>query len=413
MTIETEVCIIGAGPGGCATAIQLAKLGIKNVLVDKAIFPRDKICGDALSGKVMNLFNKIDPAIATAFEKEKTQIGSWGVKFVAPNGKALRVPFRQNFNKEQSPPGFIAKRFDFDNFLVEQTQRFPEIQLLQDTDITEHIKTPEGWIVKNKDASTEIHAKLLIVCNGAHSNFAKEIGGIKMEPEHYCAGIRGYYTGVTDLDPDNFIELHFIKDFLPGYFWIFPLANGLANVGVGVASDTVSRKKMNLKKEMLDIIEQHPEFKERFKNAQLVDTIKGYGLPLGSKRRKISGDGFILVGDAASLIDPFTGEGICNAVVSGMLAAKYAAQCIAEQKFDGTFMQGYDDLIYKKMWSELNLSRRMQQLLDYPFLFNMVVNKANRSKLLRETISCMFENIDLRNRLKSPAFYFKLLFTNS
>jgi hypothetical protein len=76
-------------------------------------------------------------------------------------------------------------------------------------------------------------------------------------------------------------------------------------------------------------------------------------------------------------------------------------------------MKGYDDLIYKKMWSELSLSRRMQQLLDYPFLFNMVVNKANRSKLLRETISCMFESIDLRNRLKSPVFYLKILFTNS
>jgi geranylgeranyl reductase family protein len=413
MTIETEVCIIGAGPGGCATAIQLAKLGIKSILVDKAVFPRDKICGDALSGKVMSVFNKIDPTIAEEFSKQTAQIGSWGVKFVAPNGKALRVPFKLNFDKEQAPPGFIAKRIDFDNFLVEQTKRFPEIQLLQNTDISEHTKTANGWIVKDKTGTTEIHATLLIVCNGAHSNFAKEIGGIKMEPEHYCAGIRAYYSGVTDLDTDNFIELHFIKDFLPGYFWIFPLANGLANVGVGVASDTVSNKKMNLKNEMLAIIETHPEFKERFKNAQLVDPVKGYGLPLGSKKRKISGDNFMLVGDAASLIDPFTGEGIGNAVISGMIAAKYAGECIKANKFDAAFTQGYDELVYKRMWSELSLSRRMQKLLGYPFLFNMVVNKANRSKLLSETISSMFDNIDLRNRLKSPLFYLKLLFTDS
>jgi geranylgeranyl reductase family protein len=413
MVIETQVCIIGAGPGGCATAIQLAKLGIRNVLVDKAIFPRDKICGDALSGKVMSVFNKIDPSIAEAFSKQGAQIGSWGVKFIAPNGKALRVPFKLNFDKQQAPPGFIAKRFDFDNFLVEQTKRFPEIQLLQNTDITEHIRTSNGWIIKDKDNKTEIHTTLLIVCNGAHSTFAKEIGNIKMEPDHYCAGIRAYYTGISNLDTDNFIELHFIKDFLPGYFWIFPMANGLSNVGVGVASNVVSDKKMNLKKEMLDIIQQHPEFKERFKNAQLVDSIKGYGLPLGSKKRKLSGDNYMLVGDAASLIDPFTGEGIGNAVASGMIAAKYAAQCIEIQKFDGAFMQGYDQLIYKRMWSELNLSRKMQKLLRYPFLFNMVVNKANRSKLLAETISIMFDNLDLRNRLKNPAFYFKLLFTNS
>ncbi|HTB52771.1 MAG TPA: geranylgeranyl reductase family protein [Ferruginibacter sp.] len=412
MLIETDVCVMGAGPGGCATAIQLAKLGIKNVLVDKAIFPRDKICGDALSGKVMGVFNKIDPTIAEEFSKQDTQIGSWGVKFVAPNGQALRVPFRQNFDKEQSPPGFIAKRFDFDNFLINQTKRFPEIQLLQNTDIIEHTKTTNGWVLKDKN-DIIIHAKILIASNGAHSHFAKEFGGIEMEPAHYCAGIRGYYTGVTHLDPDNFIELHFVKDFLPGYFWIFPLANGLANVGVGVASDTISNKKIHLKKRMLEIIQEHPEFKERFKDAQLVDTIKGYGLPLGSKKRIISGDNFMLVGDAASLIDPFTGEGIGNAVISGMLAAKYADQCLTAQKFDAAFMQGYDALVYKRLWSELSLSRQMQKLINYPFLFNMVVNKANKSKLLRETISSMFENIDLRNRLQNPIFYFKLLFTNS
>ncbi|MBI3883515.1 MAG: NAD(P)/FAD-dependent oxidoreductase [Sphingobacteriales bacterium] len=412
MVIKTQVCIIGAGPGGCATAMQLARLGIKSVLVDKAIFPRDKICGDALSGKVMDILNKIDPAISDAFEKENSQIGSWGVKFVAPNGKALRVPFRLNFNKEQNPPGYICKRIDFDNFLVEQTNRFPEIQLLQNVDISEHIKTANSWILKDKTGETEIHTTILIACNGAHSHFAKEFGSIEMEPAHYSAGIRAYYKGVTNLDPDNFIELHFIKDFLPGYFWIFPLANGLSNVGVGVASDTVSSKKMNLKKEMLEIIQNHPEFKERFKNAELVDPIKGYGLPLGSKKRKISGSHFMLVGDAASLIDPFTGEGIGNAVISGMLAAKHAKECIDNEQFDENQMAKYDALVYKRLWSELHLSRKMQQLINYPFLFNMVVNKANRSQLLRETISSMFENIDIRNRLQSPSFYFKLLFTN-
>jgi len=160
-------------------------------------------------------------------------------------------------------------------------------------------------------------------------------------------------------------------------------------------------------------IQEHPEFKERFKNAKMVDPIKGYGLPLGSKKRKISGDNFMLVGDAASLIDPFSGEGIGNAVISGMVAAKHAGTCLAEQKFDAAFMLAYDALVYKKLWSELNLSRKMQKLVNYPFLFNIVVNKANRSKLLSETISSMFDNIDLRKRLQSPSFYFKLLFTNS
>ena len=409
--LETRICIVGAGPGGCAAAMELAKLGIKCLLVDKAIFPRDKICGDALSGKVMNIFNKIDPIIVENFSKQDTQIGSWGVKFVAPNGEALRVPFRLNFDKNKLSPGFICKRLDFDNFLIEQLKRYPQIQLLQDTDICEYIKTETGWILKDKNSSVTIHTQLLIASNGAYSQFAKQFGGIQMEPNHYCAGIRGYYKGVNNLDADNFIELHFIKDFLPGYFWIFPLANGLANVGVGIASNTISKKRINLKKRMLEIILTHPEFKERFKDAQLVGSIKGYGLPLGSKKRSISGNHFMLVGDAASLIDPFTGEGIGNAVISGMHAAKHASNCLSKQQFDAEFMQQYDEMVYKRLWNELNLSRRMQQLVNYPVLFNMVINKARRSKLLRETISGMFENIDLRSRLKSPSFYFKLLFT--
>src|SRR6202034_597181 len=100
---------------------------------------------------VMNIFNKIDPVIVEEFSKQATQIGSWGVKFVAPNGKALRVPFKQNFDKQQTAPGFICKRLDFDNFLVEQTKRYPEIQLLQNTDISEYIKTTNGWRIKDKN----------------------------------------------------------------------------------------------------------------------------------------------------------------------------------------------------------------------------------------------------------------------
>ena len=117
----------------------------------------------------------------------------------------------------------------------------------------------------------------------------------------------------------------------------------------------------------------------------------------------------MLTGDAASLIDPFTGEGIGNALVSGMFAAETSLQCLEQKEFSSDFINQYDKAVYERLWSELNLSRRMQQMVNYPWLFNLVVNKANSNKMLRETISCMFEDLDLRARLKQPSFYLKLM----
>lgn len=198
-----------------------------------------------------------------------------------------------------------------------------------------------------------------------------------MEPEHYCAGIRTYYEGVKDLDSENFIELIFLKEFLPGYLWIFPLPNGQANVGVGMRSDVIKKKKIDLKKAMNPCIHEHPFLKERFKDAKIIDGMKVSGLPLGSKKRKISGNHFLLVGDAASLIDPFTGEGIGNALMYRMFAAQTTLLDIQNQNFSAQFLNQYDNMVYKRLWSELRLSRVLQSLLKYPFLFNWVVNKAN------------------------------------
>ncbi len=117
---ETDICIIGAGPGGAAASLFLDKYGIDNVIVDKSGFPRDKICGDACSGKVVDTLKKINPEYAKEILGTDFQIDSWGVAFIAPNGKKLRVPFKIKFEKDDDPPGFISKRIDFDNYLVQK-----------------------------------------------------------------------------------------------------------------------------------------------------------------------------------------------------------------------------------------------------------------------------------------------------
>lgn len=408
----SEITILGAGPGGVTAAIALARKGIASTILEKSTFPRDKICGDALSGKVVEVMRKVDPELIEKIDKDEEHLGSWGVSFVAPNTKALRVPFKKEFSKDDQAPGFIAKRIHFDNFLVDEARKYDEIEIREGQEARSFERTDTGWIIKDKSGKPVQKTRLIIAADGAHSAFAKSVGNIKVEPRHYCAGIRAYYKGVKGLDPDNFIELHFLKDFLPGYFWIFPLPNGMANVGVGMRSDKVSKKKINLKTEMLRIISDYPELKGRFEGAELVSGIKGFGLPLGSKKRPISGENFILIGDAASLIDPFTGEGIGNAMYTGLFAAEQTERCIQNKDFSAAFMKQYDRAAYDRLWSELKLSKRMQEMVKYPWLFNLVVNKARKNKALSEMISCMFEDLDLRERLKNPMFYFQLIFSN-
>lgn len=212
------------------------------------------------------------------------------------------------------------------------------------------------------------------------------------------------------MDPDNFIELHFLKELLPGYFWIFPLPNGEANVGIGVRSDVVRKRRMNLKTELKKIIEEHPVISKRFKGATPIDSVRGYGLPLGSKQRKLSGDQYLLLGDAASLIDPFTGEGIGNAMISGMKAAEIILAARTKGNYHAETLAGYDAAIYRRLGKEFAISTKFLQLVRYQWLFNFIVRKANRNATLRETMGCMFESVDLRRKLKNPLFYLKLLF---
>jgi len=402
---------VGAGPAGCATSLFLAKHGIAHTILDKAIFPRDKVCGDALSGKVVYVLKQLNPQLINKYQQlNNSFLPSWGVKFVAPNGKSIDIPFKSDLSKETHAPGFISKRIDHDYELFKSLNR-NYANIIEGAELKTVRQSNNGIIYCYQKSGTmhEATCKLIIGAEGDRSIIGKQLGNTTKENLHYCAGIRAYYSGVKDLHPQHFIELHFLEELLPGYFWIFPLPNGMANVGAGMLSETVSKKRINLKEDMLKAINNNPNIKHRFADAKLTGKIMGWGLPLGSKKRKISGNNYLLTGDAASLIDPFTGEGIGNAMYSGMLAANHIKNAIAANNFSDTFNAAYDKAFYDRQWDELKLSHTMQKLVKYPWLFNFVVNKANKNKTLRETISCMFEDLDLRAKLRNPLFYFKLL----
>ena len=155
MTIKTDVFILGAGPGGAATALKLDQLNIPCVVVDKAVFPRDKVCGDAISGKAATILRRIDPGIMERFEQgTEQQVSIWGIRFVAPNARVIPVPFRPGYDPAVDPKqGFVSKRVDFDHFLVKELKRRPGIQLHEGVSI-EHIeKTSTGYRLSSADGS--------------------------------------------------------------------------------------------------------------------------------------------------------------------------------------------------------------------------------------------------------------------
>ncbi len=412
MLFDSDVTIIGAGPAGTTTSLFLAKQNIKHTIIDKAVFPRDKICGDGLSGKVVSVIEELNPQWLAEMQADRERfLDSWGVRFVAPNGQAIDLPFRINKEMPERAPGFISKRVHFDHFLFSKIDP-QKAEVFLKTELKDIEYDSKGLILhlNQNGKAVQARSRLVIAAEGERSIVARKLAHYRFQPQYFYAGLRAYYENVADLHPQNFIELHFLEECLPGYFWIFPLPNNQANVGVGILSSDIKKNKLNIRQIMLDAIANNPTIRDRFKKARLIEPIKGWGLPLGTIKRRLSGERFLLTGDAGSLIDPFTGEGIGNAMFSARIAAKLIPQFLQKGDFSAQSLQRYDQEVYQRMWSELSLSATLQKLVRFRWLFNFVINRINSNKQLQETFSTMFNDLDSRAMLRSPLFYLRMLF---
>ena len=161
----------------------------------------------------------------------------------------------------------------------------------------------------------------------------------------------------------------------------------------------------------MDEIVQSDYFRSRFGNAHPLEKPVGWNLPLGRIQRKNHGDGFMLLGDAAGLVDPFTGEGIGNA----MVAAKFSAQVALKAKNNGDVSEKafkeYDQLVWNELGGELRTSTKLQSLARSSFLLNFVIDRAARNDEVQDIISGMLSNEIPKDELSSPMFYLKILFS--
>ncbi len=407
MNCKTPVCIVGAGPAGTSAALKLAYHGIPSILIDKAVFPRDKVCGDAISGKVTTLLNRLDPRIIQRFEGQPVKTDIWGLRFYAPNGIPMEIAFRAMPDSDlPGAPGYVSRRWDFDYFLVREVQRRPEVQVLLGRAVEGYERDARGWVVC-LSGGDRVRCRLLLVADGAHSHFSRHVAGLLVDKRHYAGAVRAYYRGVEGTEGSSFIELHFLEELTPGYFWIFPLPGGAANVGLGMRSDYIGRRRVHLRKAFEEVVGRHPVLARRFVRAERVGPLQGYGLPLGSGCRRRSGPHYMLLGDAAHLVDPLTGEGIGNAFYSGFIAADQAQACLAADNFSASFMQAYDRRIDRVLGGELRLSYQLQRLARYPAVVNVLARIIHGNRGLVDAISRMYTDFEYRKQLVNPLFWLR------
>ena len=404
---EFDLLIAGAGPAGCTLALNLAWTGLRIAVIEKDIFPRNKICGDALSGKVLNVMKRIPGNVYDDFLQNVNKIPSWGIRFTAPNFHSIDVPFQADRLPGTPPPGYVCKRNDFDNFLFEQLKAHSNIRVFQGERILEVSTGTGGALVKTENH--EFYGQVIAGADGVHSFVRKSLNGRSVDKRHFCVGIRAYFENVTALHPENFIELIFLKELLPGYFWIFPSTGGHANIGFGMLQDQVIRRKENLTNIFHDLITSHPLLAPRFINAKPAGKSGAHTLPLGTLDFNRSGERYVLLGDAAFLVDPFSGEGIGNAMASGEIAASILDACFNRQDFSASSLKAYDVRIGKRFSQEFKTTAIMQRLAHSAWLFNMVIDKARKNRDVSGLLTAMFTNEDIKKKLTRPGFYAGLL----
>jgi geranylgeranyl reductase family protein len=387
----------------------LAKKGYKVLLLEKQKFPRDKICGDAISGKSVGMLKEL--GIEDKIENiDHAKV--YGLIFSSPEGKMLEIPFPVKDGEGNAKPrGYVVRRIVMDNFLftnakkwVDTRENFQVNDLLFDAD--KKVIGVKGMDLNTKE-EMEFKSKFVIGADGATSIVAQKVGAEKIPNEHLCSATRVYYKNVSGLTPN--IEIHFIDSVMPGYFWIFPLENGMANVGLGMVVKDRMDRNLNLVTETEKVIAEHPVFKERFKNAEKLTDVKAWTLPFGSFKRTLHGPGYLLIGDAASLVDPFSGEGVGNAMTSAKFASEIIDECIKSNDFSMEKLAQFDQRLWKEIGPEMDTSYMLQKIGRHKWLLNLVVGKAAKSKEVRDTISGMLVNEEARKTFISPMFYVKLL----
>lgn len=306
---EVDVAVVGAGPAGAVAACTAARRGLSVALIDRETFPRDKICGDGLGPGAVRVLRDLDLDSVLGGRRRIESVTVFG-----PAGERSENPVPVLAGK--STDVFVVPRLEFDEHLFRAAvasgaEDFSGTRYLGMNDAGEH-----GRIVELRDAAGQhrrVRARLVIGADGAYSAVRKDLAGQDRTSKKFVGVAMRAYAASRGFDDGPSMLFEFSPDLLPSYGWIFPVGGGTVNIGVGLPIEQLRDRGVDL----------------RILLGQFADRLRERGVTLGEMRQErahqlpgvmgmpqLAFDRAALIGDAASMINPVSGEGIAYAMTS-------------------------------------------------------------------------------------------------
>jgi geranylgeranyl reductase family protein len=322
--VTYDLIVAGGGPAGASAAWRAATAGARVLVCDKAAFPRDKPCGDGLTPRAVASIG------ALGLENELKRFNR--VEKLRVNGAGRELTF--DWPKSDSFPdfGYVIARTDLDEMLIRHAQDAGAEVREQTTALAPIIEdgVVRGLRIRSNGTDEEVRAPVVIAADGASSRVARALGMVMDANRPVGLAVRAHFDAHRPAADDEVIESYLeLRDgdaLLPGYGWIFPMGSGRINVGVGILSTYKGWRDVNTAHLMDVFMRSLPKEWELPGIDSLRDAgqLKGWRLPMGFGVRPPWRPGAIACGDAAGVVNPFNGEGISEAVESGVVGAEVA-----------------------------------------------------------------------------------------
>lgn len=392
--MTNSIIIVGAGPAGTSTAIFLAKKGIKALLLEKEKFPRSKICGDYINYTSIELFREMG-VYDEILKQNPFSIN--GVFITSPSNIELKT-------RLVNSDGLMIEREKLDYILAQYAVKLG-VELVEKFLVTEPIVENNqvvGVRGQYKGKTEEIRSNIVVAADGTNSIIAKKLSNKKLKSRYMAIAIRTYYENVENLE--NLIEVHYEKTILPAYGWIFPTGKTSANVGVGIRYDHYLKMNKPVKEIFNDFVKNNPHAQKKLNSAKMTAPLKIWPLSYDSHISEKYRDGILFTGDAASLIDPMTGQGIPNALLSGKLAAQSCIKALEKNDFTFNTLKSYENHYDKLIKPNFQAAFFLAYLMGNSSVVNYIIKKAKQNKeLARILTECICGNIP-KNKMLSLKF---------